>query len=65
MENSLLPIFDKVPCTIVQGILSNFGVVLKISIMIAISSNFLRTCTSIKNLISQPCIAGFQDFHYY
>ena len=30
MENSLLVIFDKIPCTIVQGVLSNFGVTFKI-----------------------------------
>ena len=30
METSLLAIFDEIPCTIVQGTLSNFGVTLKI-----------------------------------
>ena len=40
MENSLLAIFDKLPCTIVQDVLSNFGVTLKIhknQILIGIS----------------------------
>ena len=30
MENSLLAIFGKIPCTIVQGTLSNFRATLKI-----------------------------------
>ena len=29
MKNSLLMIFDKIPCTIVQGVLSKFGAILK------------------------------------
>ena len=30
MENSLLAIFDKLPCTIVQGLWPDFGATLKI-----------------------------------
>ena len=30
MENSFLAIFDKIPCTIVQGVWLNFGAALKI-----------------------------------
>ena len=30
MENSLLVIFDEIPCTIVQGLWSDFGATLKI-----------------------------------
>ena len=30
MENSLLAIFDKIPCTIVQGLWPDFGATLKI-----------------------------------
>ena len=30
MENCLLVIFDKIPCTMVQGVLSNFEATLKI-----------------------------------
>ena len=33
MQNSLLAIFDKIPCTIVQGVLSNFGTDKKLSTM--------------------------------
>ena len=30
MENSLLAIFDKIPCTIAHGLWSDFGATLKI-----------------------------------
>ena len=53
MKNSLLAIFDKIPCTIVQGLRSNFGATLKIKnpILIRISSNLIHnisTCICIR-----------------
>ena len=32
MENSLLAIFDEIPCTIVQGLWADFGATLKFHI---------------------------------
>ena len=43
MENSLLAIFDKIPCTVAHGLEPNFGATLKIHknpILIRISSKF-------------------------
>ena len=42
MENSLLAIFDEIPCTIIQGLWPNFRATLKNSILIGINSNFLH-----------------------
>ena len=39
MENSLLAIFDEIPCTIVQGLGPDFEQLLKIQILIGIGSN--------------------------
>ena len=50
MENSLLVIFDKIPCTIVQGVLSNFGVTLKIHKKSKFDQNQLKSFMQHKNI---------------
>ena len=41
-ENSLLAIFDKIPCTIAHSLEPNFGATLKIHKNAILSSNFLH-----------------------
>ena len=54
MENSLLAVFDEIPCTIAHGLWPNFGVTLKIHknpIVIEISSKLIyniETCICIR-----------------
>ena len=50
MENSLLAIFDKIPCTIVQGLLSNFRATLKIYKKSNCDRNQLKLYTQHKNM---------------
>ena len=50
MENSLLAIFDKIPCTIVQGLWPNFGATLKISKKFNFDQNQLKISTQHKNI---------------
>ena len=50
MENSLLAIFDKIPCTIVQGLWPNFGATLKISKKFNFDWNRLKISTQLKNM---------------
>ena len=39
MENSLLAIFDEIPCTIVQGLLSNFEATSSIHLYMYVGTN--------------------------
>ena len=50
MKNSLLAIFAKIPCTIVQGVLSNFGATLKINKKSNFDRNQLKLSTQHKNM---------------
>ena len=50
MENSLLAIFDEIPCTIVQGLLSNFRATLKIRKKSNFDRNQLKISTQHKNM---------------
>ena len=50
MKNSLLAVFDKIPCTIVQGTLSNFGATLKIHKKSNFDRNQLKLSTQRKNM---------------
>ena len=50
MKNSLLAIFAKIPCTIVQGVLSNFGATLKIHKKSNFYQNQLKLSTQHKNM---------------
>ena len=48
MENSLLAIFDKIPCTIVQGLWPDFGATLKIRKKSKFDRNQLKLSTQHK-----------------
>ena len=48
MKNSLLVIFAKIPCTIVQGLLSDFGATLKIRKKYKFDRNQLKLATQHK-----------------
>ena len=50
MENSLGAIFDKIPCTIVQGVWSDFGATLKIHKKSNFDWNQLKLDTQHKNM---------------
>ena len=50
MEKSLLAIFDKTPCAIVQGVLSNFLATLKIHKKSNFDQNQLKLFTQNKNM---------------
>ena len=50
MKNSLLVIFDQTPCTIVQGVLSNFGATSKILKKSNFDWNQLKLSTLHKNM---------------
>ena len=50
MENSLLAIFDEIPCTIAHGLWPNFGVILKISKKSNFNQNQLKFSTQHKNI---------------
>ena len=50
MKNSLLVIFDKIPCTIVQSNLSNFGATLKIHKKSNFDQNQPKFSTQHKNM---------------
>ena len=50
MENSLGAIFDKSPCTIVQGLSPNFGATLKIHNKSNFNQNQLKLYTQHKNM---------------
>ena len=67
MDFSILMKFGQRPCTIVQGLLPNFGATLKIQknpILIGISSNFLHnisTCICIRKCNKN---GEFSPFHF-
>ena len=48
MENSLLAIFDELPCTIVQGLWPDFGATLKICKKIPKLLHSISTCICIR-----------------
>ena len=50
MENSLLAIFDEIPCTIVQGLWPDFRATLKINKKSNIDWNQLKLSTQHKNI---------------
>ena len=50
MEISLGAIFDKIPCTIVQGVWPNFGATLKIHKKSNFDWNWLKLSTQHKNM---------------
>ena len=50
MKNSLLAIFDKIPCTIVQGFRLDFGATLKIHKKSNCDQNQLKLSTEHKNM---------------
>ena len=50
MENSLLAIFHKIPCTIVQGLWPNFRVTLKIYKKFNFDRNQLKVDKQHKNM---------------
>ena len=45
MENSLLAIFDEIPCIIAHGLWPNFGATLKIHKNSNFDQNQLKICT--------------------
>ena len=50
MQNSLGAIFDKIPCTIVQGLSPDFGATLKIYKNFNFDQNQLKLSTQHKNM---------------
>ena len=50
MQNSLGAIFDKIPCTIVQGVWPDFGTTLKIHKKSNFDRNQLKLDTQHKNM---------------
>ena len=50
MKNSLLAIFDKIPCTIVQELWPNFGATLKIHKKSNFDGNQLKLSKQHKNM---------------
>ena len=50
MENSLLAIFDEIPCTIVQGLFSNFRATLEICKKSNFDQNQLKLSKQHKNM---------------
>ena len=50
MDNFLLVIFDKIPCTIVQGLGPDFGATLKIHKKSNFDRNQLKLSTQHKNM---------------
>ena len=58
MENSLLVIFDKIPCTIVQGALSNLGANLKIHKKSKFDLNQLKL---VHNISTCTCIIIYKN----
>ena len=50
MKNSLLAIFDKIPCTIAHGFWSNFGATLKIRKKSNFDRNQFKVSTQHKNM---------------
>ena len=56
MENSLGAIFDEIPCTIVQGVLPNFGATFKIYKKSNLHQNLLKVSAQKKCMYVVMCI---------
>ena len=68
MENSLLFIFGEIYCTIVQGLLPDFGVTLKIRKKSKLDRNQLKLFTQHKNMymyLEKYKNGEFSTFHFW